>query len=165
MLFPEASFIPAAKCTLSDLEGKARSFAGSAEAEQISDLCQGRDRPNQAFYRQWSCQHFLPQSGISSSDVHCGKPLGKYDRNNRGGRGKLKILQGRQSFQISAGRAFCVCREFLRLIFLGLARANPSGQNAARITISMSWSAAPGLWEKRGGRRLECRPDTISWAH
>lgn len=170
MLFPEASFIPAAKCTLSDLEGKAWSFAGSAEAEQISDLCQDRERPNQAFYRQWTCQDFLPQSGISSSDVHCGKRLGKYDGNKRGRWGKQKILQDRQSFQMSAGRAFCLCRVFLRLIFRGLARANPLGQNAARITISMSWSAAPGLWERRGeerrrGRRLECRPDTISWTH
>lgn len=51
---------------------------------------------------------------------------------------------------MSAGTVFCACREFLRLIFLGLARANPLGQNAARIIISMSWSAAPGLQERRG---------------
>lgn len=165
MLFPEASFIPAAKCTLSDLEGKAWSFAGSAEAEQISDLCQGSDRPNQASYRQRSCQGFLPQNGKSSCAVRCGKPLDKYGGNKRGRQGKQKILQGRHSFQMSAGRTFCVCREFLRLIFLGLARANPLGQNAARITISMSWSAAPGLWERRGGRRLDCGLDTIPWAH
>lgn len=49
--------------------------------------------------------------------------------------------------------------------FLRLARANPLGQNATRITISMSWSAAPGRVGEEGGRRLDCGPDTISWAH
>lgn len=65
MLFPEASFILAAKCILSDLEGKERSCTGSVEAEQINHLCRGRHRPNQAFPRQQSSQDFLSQSGTS----------------------------------------------------------------------------------------------------
>lgn len=158
MLFPEAPFIPAAKCALSDLEGKARSFAGS----QIRDLCQG---PNQAFYRQWSCQHFLPQSVLSSSDVHCGKPLGKYDGNEREARETEDITRKTQLWDVCRESFLSMQRISQTLFFLGLTRANPLGQNAARISISLSWSAASGLWERRGGRRLECRPDTISWAH
>lgn len=148
MLFPEAPFIPAAKRALSDLEGKARSFAGS----QISDLCQG---PNQAFYRQWSCQHFLPQSVLSSSDVHCGKPLGKYDGNKRGRRGKQKILRGRCSFEMSAGRAFCLCREFLRLFFFRVDQSKSIGSKCCQnyhqpVMVSCTWTVGEERGEKAG---------------
>ena len=102
---------------------------------------------------------FYHKVAPASPAEHCGKPLVTTYWTNmmgtrEGGEENRKYYEEDTAFWcLRGGRAFCACKGFLRLIFLGLARANPCGPKCCQnyhqhVRVSCTWTAGEKQGEK-----------------